>query len=89
MSLRSTRWLIELRPAAPLRETLYLHVFDDDTHDWQADRTNALRFAAKHEAERFGFDHLDEGFVASEYPAGELVGAAYHDFQAEIADLAC
>ena len=89
MSFRPTRWLIELRPADPLRETLVLHVYDDDTHDWQADKTRALRFAAKHEAERFGSDHLDEAFEATEHQAAELVGVVDHDFQDEAESLAC
>ena len=77
MSLTSTRWLIELGPAF-LPEPLYLHVFDDEGHDWSADKTRALRFASKHEADRFGFDHLDEDFFASEQPAADLVGPDDH-----------
>jgi len=72
LSLRPTRWLIELREGLRTQGQ-YLHAFDDGRQEWSADWTRALRFATKHDAERFGFDHLDRDFMASEHMAVDLV----------------
>lgn len=74
MNLAATRWLIGLSNTLP--EPLFLHVFDDDSHDWLPEKTRALRFASKYEAERFASAHLNCAFLASEHPAAEVVGAA-------------
>ena len=87
MSLRPTRWLIELGAVA-LLEPVFLHVFDDDSHEFEPDKTRALRFASKGEAERFGFDHLDESFRVTEHAAAELVGVTDRDHDHEAESLA-
>ena len=85
--LQPTRCLLELGPAF-LPNAVYLHVFDDGSHDWSADKTKALRFASRADAERFGFANLDCDFIASEHPASDLVGGLDDDPQHEVDDLA-
>ena len=90
----SVRYLVELGPAF-LPEPLYLHVFEadgddrpDGGFDWHPDKTRALRFASRHDAEVFGHLHLDSEFVASGHPASELVGAEDYIFEDEVDHLA-
>ena len=94
MSLASERYLIELGPAF-LREPVYLHVHEVDGEDradggfeWHSDKTRALRFASRHDAEVFGHRHLDSDFFACAHPAADLVGVSDHVYEDEVFDLA-
>jgi hypothetical protein len=72
---RRTFWLIELCLGDD-RLGLVLHVFEEGDFDWSPDKTRALRFVTRHQAESFGRQQEIHDFLAAEYEPDEIVSLA-------------